>query len=119
MKDFRRLKVWRKAHELVLALYRMSTRFPKEEMYGLTSQLRRSVVSVPSNIAEGCCRAGDIEFARFLQIALGSASELEYQILLCNDLSYLTDTEYNDLQGRVVEVKQMLSSLIHRLRSEG
>jgi four helix bundle protein len=118
MKDFRRLRVWGKAHELALLIYRATKCFPKGEAYGLTSQLRRAAVSIPSNIAEGCGRSGDADFARCLQIAVGSASELEYQLLLSNDLDYLEDTDHSDLEGRVVEVKQMLSSLIQKLRAE-
>jgi len=76
VKDFRKLKVWEKSHHLTLAVYKATALFPKDELYGLTSQIRRSGVSIAANIAEGCGRAGDAEFARFLQIAMGSASEL-------------------------------------------
>jgi four helix bundle protein len=82
MRDFRELKVWEKAHQLALEIYKATSTFPKEERYGLTSQMRRATVSIPADIAEGCCRKGDAEFARFLQIAMGSASELEYHICL-------------------------------------
>ena len=82
MKDFRDLKVWSKAHNMALSAYRLTVHFPKEEMYGLTSQIRRAGASIPANIAEGCGRDGDGELARFLQIAAGSASELEYHLLL-------------------------------------
>jgi four helix bundle protein len=93
MGDFRDLKVWQKAHELALDIYRTTTQFPKQEMYGLVSQMRRCAVSVGSNIAEGRGRGGDIEFARFMQIACGSLTELEYQLLLSRDLKYLPETE--------------------------
>ena len=89
MKDFRKLKVWKRAHELVLEIYKITHQFPKEELYGLTNQIRRSSSSIPTNIAEGCGRAGDTEFHRFLIIAMGSASELEYQAVLAHDLGYL------------------------------
>ena len=82
MQDFRQLKVWRKAHSLALAIYKGTVRFPRTELYGLTSQIRRACVSIPANIAEGCGRGGDPELGRFLQIAMGSASELEYHLLL-------------------------------------
>jgi len=89
MKDFHELKVWRKAHELTLAVYQVTTGFPREERFGLTSQLRRCSASIPANLAEGCGRSGDAEFARFCSIAMGSASELEYHLLLAKDLNLL------------------------------
>ena len=113
MKSFR----WQKAHELTLHVYQVTSRFPKEELYGLTSQLRRSVLSIPSNIAEGCGRNGDKEFARFLQIAMGSASEAQYQLLLSRDLDYLNTTEYQQLEQAITEVKRMLASFLKTLRS--
>ena len=118
MKDFRQLQVWQKAHSIVLEIYQVTADFPKEERFGLISQIRRASVSVPSNIAEGCGRGGDAELARFLQIAMGSASELEYQLLLSNDLRYMEATDYERLAGMVIEVKKMLSSFIKRLRAE-
>ena len=86
MKDFHDLKIWQRSHKLTLALYKATNPFPKSEMYGLTSQIRRCSASIPANIAEGCGRNGDLELARFFQIALGSASELEYHLLLASDL---------------------------------
>ena len=91
---------------------------PREEMYGLTSQLRRSAASVPANIAEGFGRGGNTELARFLQIAMGSASEVEYHILLARDLNFLTNQIYDDLNGRVVEVKRMLAALLMKVRRD-
>jgi four helix bundle protein len=82
LKDFRKLKVWEKSHHLALSVYQATSSFPDHEQYGLTSQMRRAAVSIPANIAEGYGRGGDAEFARFLQIASGSAAELQYQILL-------------------------------------
>ena len=82
VKDFRELKVWQKAHQLTLTVYQLTAAFPREELYGLTSQLRRSCSSIPANLAEGCGRNGDAEFARFCSIAMGSASEVEYHLLL-------------------------------------
>ena len=89
MKDFRNLKVWEKSHQLALAVYKATSTFPRHELYGLTSQIRRACASIPANIAEGCGRSGDAELARFLQIAMGSASELEYHLLLARDLGFL------------------------------
>jgi len=118
LKDFRTLKVWRKAHELVREVYRVTAAFPAAERYGLVSQIRRAGVSIPANIAEGCGRAGDAELARFLQIAMGSACELEYHLLLTRDLEYLSGSDHERLSGPVVEVKRMLASFIKRLRGE-
>ena len=87
-------------------------------MYGLTSQMRRSSASIGANIAEGCCRKGDSELGRFLQIAMGSASELEYHLLLARDLDFLNSPDYQRLELEVVEVKRMLSSLIRKLRAD-
>ena len=89
MQDFRDLKVWEKGRSLALAVYQTTAKFPREELYGLTSQMRRAAVSVPANIAEGCGRAGGPDFARHLQIAAGSASELECLAVLARDLSLL------------------------------
>jgi four helix bundle protein len=91
MRDFRNLQVWNKAHSLTLDVYKATGFFPKEELYSLTSQIRRSSASIPTNIAEGCGRSGDAELARFMSISMGSASELEYQLLLAHDLNYLNE----------------------------
>ena len=117
MQDFRDLKVWEKAHYVTLGVYKASATFPKDELYGLTNQIRRSSVSVPSNIAEGCGRSGDPDFARFLQIAMGSASELEYQLLLAHDLGFMNSTKYKTLVNQVIEVKRMLAVLLQKLRA--
>ena len=118
MQDFKKLKVGEKGHQLTLAVYKLTSRFPKDELHGLTSQMRRAAVSVVSNIAEGCGRTGGQDFARFLQMAAGSACELEYQLLLSHDLDFLKTEEYHKLETSVIEVKRMLSALIHRLRTE-
>ena len=117
MKDFRELKVWEKSHALTMAVYKITAGFPKDEMYGLTSQIRRSCASIPANITEGCGRSGDAELARFLQIAMGSASELEYHLLLARDLGYLNPMECEPLSKETTEVKKMLTAFIQTLRA--
>lgn len=117
MQSFRNLVVWEKAHALTLDVYRSSKVFPREEIYGLTSQMRRCAASIGANIAEGCCRKGDLEFSRFLQIAVGSASELEYHLLLARDLELLNASAYQRLASEAIEVKRMLSSLLRKLRA--
>ncbi len=117
MQNFKSLKVWQKSHELTLAIYKATANFPKDELYGLTSQIRRACASVPANIAEGCGRTGKAELARFLQVAMGSASELEYHLLLAHDLGLLRDGEYKLLENQAVELKRMLSSFISKLRA--
>jgi four helix bundle protein len=116
MRDFRELKVWEKGHRLTLDVYRTTAGFPREELYGLTAQLRRSSASVPANIAEGCGRSGDAELARFMLIAMGSASELEYHLLLAHDLSILNASDHKRLSEATKEVKRMLSKFINKLR---
>jgi len=117
MKDFKKLKVWQKAHRLTLDVYKASTTFPREELYGLTSQIRRSCLSIPSNIAEGCGRGSDTDFARFLQISMGSSSEVEYLLILSRDLQILKNDEYETLNDDVIQIKRMLTSLMKTLRS--
>lgn len=118
MQSFRNLKVWEKAHILTLDVYKSSKSFPRDEIYGLTSRMRRSAASIGANIAEGSCRKGDCEFSRFLQIAMGSASELEYHLLLAHDLELLKLADFQRLSGEVVEVKRMLSSFLLKLRAD-
>src|SRR5579863_2785483 len=118
MKDFRSMRVWEKAHLLVLDSYKVTNAFPKEEIFGLVSQIRRAAVSVAANIAEGCGKRGNGEFHRFLNIATGSASELEYHFLLSRDLQFLDQAGYERLQAAVVDVKRMLSSLIRKIEAE-
>jgi len=112
LKDFKELKVWHKAYHLALAIYEASRQFPREEMYGLTSQLRRAAVSVGANIAEGCGRRSDGELVRFLQIARGSASEVEHHLLLARDLKFLLASAHQDLEKKLQEVQRMLTSLV-------
>ena len=114
MGDFKHLNVWQAAHDLVLGVYDASRRFPHEERYGLTAQLRRAAISIPSNIAEGTGRGGDVELARFLRIARGSASEVEYQLLLARDLKYFDSLVWEPLDRKVARVS---GSLLHLHRS--
>ena len=117
MEDFKNLKVWNKAHQLTVALYRQTVAFPKEEAYGLTSQIRRAAASIGANIAEGCGRRSDPEMNRFLQIARGSASELECHLFLARDLGFLNTSDFEELTARVLEVQRMLAALSQRLKS--
>jgi len=118
MKDFKNLKIWEKAHQLTLSIYQVTQTFPKEELYELTSQIRRACASSPANIAEGCGRDGDAELARFLQIAMGSASELEYHILLARALNLIEANKYERLDKNIIEVKCMLNSFLQKLKAE-
>jgi four helix bundle protein len=120
VRDFRELKVWEKAHQLTLDIYRVTTILPKDELYGLTSQIRRSCASIPANIAEGCGRSGEAEFARFLQRAMGSACELEYHLLLARDLNFLTGVDYERLANAGVSRASVASVGLHaRVRLKG
>jgi four helix bundle protein len=109
MQDFHQLKVWQKSHAAALAIYKATSSFPKEEMYGLTSQMRRAAASIPSNIPEGCGRDSQPQLAHFLQIAFGSASELEYQLLLARDLGFLVTSAYDTLNADITEVQAHVS----------
>jgi four helix bundle protein len=102
-----------------LAVYQSTSDFPREERYGLTSQLRRCSASIPANLAEGCGRNGDAELARFCSIAMGSASELEYPLLLARDLKLLKPKDYQELDQRTIELKRMLTALIQKLNADG
>lgn len=118
MRDFRKLSVWQKSHQLTLAIYKSITFYPKEEMYGLTNQMRRSAVSVPSNIAEGCGRNTQSQLAHFLNIGMGFASELEYQLILSKDLGFINDQIFKEQTNQVTEVKRMLTSLHQKVSSD-
>jgi four helix bundle protein len=118
MKDFRDLLVWNKAHALTLNCYRATNDFPKSELYGLTSQIKRAAASVAANIAEGCGKRGNGDFQRFLGIAAGSASEVEYHFLLARDLGFLDSEQCKSLDAAAVEVKRMLASLIIKVEGD-
>jgi len=115
MEDFKDLRVWEKSYALTLSVYKATRGFPKEEMYGLTSQLRRAASSVGANIAEGCGRRSDPEMRRFLQIARGSANEVEYHLLLARDLQFLSADEFKNLEAKVLEIQRMLTAFVQRL----
>ena len=119
MRDFRELKVWQKAHEVTLIVYRTTAGFPSQEKYGITGQLRRAAVSIAANIAEGAGRRSEREFARFLDIAMGSASELEYLLLLSHDLKVLDQEHYRNLDGLAVEIKRMLAGFLKKISGNG
>jgi four helix bundle protein len=113
--DFRKLAVWQKAYQLTLNIYQATGCFPKEELFGVTSQMRRAAASIPANIAEGSGRGSDIELRRFCHIALGSANELEFFTLLSHDLHYLEVQQYDQLNPLILEIQRMLGSLIQKL----
>ena len=115
MQDFRQLKVWQKAHGLNLKVYAATAAFPKSEMFGLTSQIRRAGVSITANLAEGCGRGTDADFARFTFMAMGSACELESHLELAKDLQFLSSADYRATLDNLIEVKRMLSALISKL----
>jgi len=118
MKDFRQLSVWQKSHELTLAIYELTRSLPREEMYGLTAQIRRACSSIPANLAEGCGKDGDAELARYCSIARGSASDLEYHLLLARDLKMIKADDYAQISERVIELKRMLTGLIQKLNAD-
>ena len=115
MEDFKDLKVWVKAHGLTVEIYQRTRNFPKEEIYGLTSQMRRASSSIGANIAEGCGRRSDPEMRRF--VARGSASELEQHLLLARDLKFLNEAEFSELEHKTHEIQRMLAALAQRLRA--
>ena len=118
MRNYRDLEVWKHAHKLTLELYQASREFPKEEMFGLTSQLRRAAISVGANLAEGCGRRSTAEFARYIRIAMGSASELDYHLLLCRDFEFLTNQHYDEASKELVRVRKMLSALLASVEAQ-
>jgi four helix bundle protein len=116
MQDFRNLKAWQKAQEVVVEIYKLTSRFPKDELYGLTSQARRAAVSIVANIAEGCGRGSDADFARFLQMAIGSSFELDALIVIAKDLKFITDVEYDSSAMNLSELKRMLNAFLQTVR---
>lgn len=118
MRNYRELQVWTKAHALTLDLYRLSRAFPREEIYGLTSQLRRSAMSIGANLAEGCGRRTGGELAHFVRIAMGSASELDYHLLLCRDLEFLNNDDFERCTKNLTEIRKMLTSFLGAIEKQ-
>lgn len=118
MRNYRDLKVWSKTYALTLDLYKLSRAFPKDELYGLTSQLRRAATSIGANLAEGCGRRSNNEMARFVRIALGSASELDHHLLLCRDLDFLKNEDYQRCAKELTLICKMLASLLSTIEDE-
>lgn len=118
MRNYRELEVWEKSHKLTLELYALSRRFPKEAVYGLTSQLRRAAVSIGANLAEGWGRRTSAELARFVRIAMGSASELDYHLLLCRDFEFISNEQYDRTVRELVRIRKMLSSLLTSIEAQ-
>lgn len=118
MKDFHNLKGWERAHKLTLSIYMLTKEFPKDELYGLTNQMRRSSSSIPTNIAEGCGRDSQAELTRFFKLAMGSSSELEYQLILVHDLHYIDDKAYMSLSAELTEFRRMLNSFIQKIKRD-
>jgi four helix bundle protein len=117
VKDYRGIQAWRRSHVLTVQLYRLSKHFPKEELFGLTSQIRRAAASIPANTAEGCGRGGDPELKRFMNIAPGSACELDYFIMLATELGYIETEAASALAAEVLEVRKMLGGFIKKLKA--
>ena len=115
MRNFQELSVWQKSHELTLKIYKISSSFPKEELFGLSSQIRRSASSIPTNIAEGCGRYSKAEMRQFLIISAGSCSELDYQTILTKDLNYISETTFKELSESIISIRKMLYSFIKKL----
>lgn len=116
MKNYREVEAWKKSHALAVDIYRLTKAFPRDELFGLTSQMRRAASSVPANIAEGCGRDGDAELKRFLNIALGSACELDYFVLLASELGYLDAPSAERCAAEALIVRKMLGAFIRRLK---
>ncbi len=118
MQDFKKIQVWQKAHTLTLDIYKATSTYPSHELYGLVSQIRRAASSIATNIAEGCGRNTNPDFHRFLVIASGSASEVEYLFMLSKDLGYLSEEQFMFFEERVTEIKRMLSSLQKKVKNK-
>lgn len=118
MRNYQDSQVWTKAHSLMLDLYRTSRAFPKEEIYGVTSQVRRAAMSIGANLAEGCGRRTSTELARFVRVALGSASELDYHLLVCRDLGFLKSEDFDRHKKNLTEVRKMLTSFLSSIERQ-
>lgn len=118
MRDYKKYLVWQRSHELVLEIYKVTRAFPKDELFALTNQMKRSSSSIPTNIAEGCGRNSDKDFCRFLYFSFGSANELEYQITLSIDLKFIESEDGQKLLFQIEEIKKMLNGLITKLNAD-
>lgn len=117
MKDFKELEMWKRSHQLTLEIYKATQCFPKDELFGLTSQIRRAVSSIPTNIAEGCGRRTNAELANFLNIASGSASEVKYEILLAKEIGYISTEQQDKWTREISEIRSMLAAYMKALKS--
>lgn len=117
MKDYRELEVWQQGHAITLVVYRLTKAYPKDEMFGLTGQMRRAASSIPANIAEACGRDGDAELKRFLNISLGSACELDYFILLSKELGYLQPPDADSLAAECLRLRRQLGAFVKKLKA--
>lgn len=117
MQNYQDLKVWQKSHQFVLAVYQLTNDFPKTEIFGLTSQMRRATVSISANLAEGCGKNSMLDIANFFQISLGSLHETEYYLLLSKDLNYISIEMFDKRNSEIREIKAMLISLIKKIRN--
>jgi four helix bundle protein len=115
MRDFTKLDIWKRSHQLTLKIYTITKAFPKEELFGLTSQMRKSSSSMPTNIAEGCGRNSNSQLNQFVNIAAGSSSELQYQLILSKDLSYISDTMFKELNDETTEIRKMMFAFTDKL----
>ena len=118
MKTHKDLDVWKKSVSLVTSIYEVTKTFPKDDIYGLTNQIRRSAVSIPSNMAEGSARKGEKEFIQFLYISLGSIAELETQLIIANNLKYVKLNDYELMTGRLEEIRKMIIGLIKFVKNK-
>src|SRR6476659_9031043 len=118
MRDFQKLDFWQLSYKLALRIYKSTQSFPKEELFGIVSQIRRSAVSIPSNIAEGCGRNSISELKRFLAIASGSASELQYQLILSFDLGYLNESLYKELCSEIIFIRKTIYQYSNKLTAD-
>ncbi len=117
MQDYKKIEVWKKAHKLVLDMYIVTSHFPSTEQFEITSQLKRAAVSIPTNISEGSGKRSNNDFSRYLQIAFGSASEVEYLLFLSYELKFMDSEKYNGLIAQILEIKKMIFGLIKKLKT--
>lgn len=110
MRDFKKLMVWERSHKFAIVVYKLTKQFPKEELYGITSQMRRAAISIPTNIAEGCGKRTEKDFSKYLSIASGSASEVEYLLMLAKELEFVDEINFELLYTEINEIKKMLNS---------